>query len=70
MELMANAELAKPVIESNAFFSITFERDLRFKVGSIAMEESEIVKDELGVRQVKVLNILKNKKLSPILGRI
>jgi ATP-dependent DNA helicase RecG len=65
MELMADADLARPIIECNAFFSITFERDPRFKVSGVAIEESKILKDELSVRQEKILNILQNKKLSP-----
>ncbi len=65
MELMVDAELAKPVIESNAFFSITFERDPKFKVGGIVTEESKSTKDELSPRQANIVNILKNNRLSP-----
>lgn len=65
MELMADAELTKPVIESNAFFSITFERNPKFKVGGIVTEESKSTKGELSSRQANILNVLKNKKLSP-----
>lgn len=65
MDLMADVDLPKPAIESNAFYSITFERDPRFKVGSVTREESKIVKDELSARQVKILRVLQSKKLSP-----
>jgi predicted HTH transcriptional regulator len=72
MELMVDAELVKPVIESNAFFSITFERDPKFKVGGIVTEESKSTKDELSPRQANIVNILKNNRLSPkeILDRL
>lgn len=43
MELMADAKLEKPIIDSNAFFSITFERDPRFKVGPVGSEESSVL---------------------------
>lgn len=40
MELMQQAKLAQPIIESDIFFSITFKRDPKFKVGGISPEES------------------------------
>lgn len=43
MELMADAKLEKPIIDSNTFFTITFERDPRFKVGSVGSEESSVL---------------------------
>jgi len=67
MELMADAELAQPAIESNAFFSITFERDTRFKVGGVVTEEGKgkSARGELSPWQVKIVNLLKNKRFSP-----
>lgn len=64
VELMADAELTKPIIESNAFFSITFERDPRFKVGSVGSEESSV----LGSEESSVLTsdkILEEVKKNP-----
>ena len=64
MELMADAQLEKPVIESNAFFSITLERDPRFKVGSVGSEENSV----LGSDKSAVLTsdkILKEIKKNP-----
>ncbi len=40
MRLLSEANLPKPMIESNAFFNITFKRDPKFKVGGIRSEES------------------------------
>ena len=72
LERMADADLAAPVIDSNTFFRITFERDPRFKVGGLAVEDNTTVKNKLSVRQANILSILQNKKLSPkdILGAL
>jgi len=59
------ADLAKPIIESNAFFSITFERNPRFKVGS-SEESSVLGSDKSSVlTSVKILEeIKKNSKIT------
>ena len=59
MELVANANLSKPIIESNMFFSITFERDPKFKVGGASSDKSSVLTSD------KILNeIKKNPKIT------
>ena len=67
MELMADAELAKPIIESNTFFSIAFERDPRFKVGGVGSEQSSVLVSEQSsvLTSDKILEeIKKNPKIT------
>lgn len=67
MELMVDAKLEKPIIESNAFFSITFERDPRFKVGSVGSEESSVLGSDKSsvLTSDKILDaIKKNPKIT------
>ena len=65
MELTAKAELSKPIIENNLFFSITFKRDKQLTSATVYPDVKQIDTDELSERQVDMLRILEGKKLAP-----
>ena len=46
MNLIADANLPKPTIESNAFFNIIFKRDPKFKVDGLSSEESSVLSSD------------------------
>ena len=65
MRLMSEAELPKPIIESNSFFEIIFERDKRYssaKEYANYSNQKEPSKD-LSLRQAEILKVLTGKKL-------
>jgi ATP-dependent DNA helicase RecG len=67
IDLMTNAGLPKPTIESNFFFNITSERDPRFKVGGISSEESSVLGSDKSsvLTSIKILDeIKKNSKIT------
>jgi len=68
IRLVAEAGLPAPIIKSDLFFEIVFNRDPKFKVGptSDTSDKSlEALEDDLTTRQTEILEILKSKKLAP-----